>query len=139
MGASSRTKGASGEREFAGLLHDHLGVRLVRNLEQSRSGGHDLITHPDEAGPVADMLRRYAIEVKRYSKPTDSLIARWWRQAEQQAQEVGALPCLAYRGNRAAWRVVVPLAALMDTITDDGLTYAATLGLEGFCALVREG
>ena len=52
-GAGSRRKGASGEREFAAALDDLLGIRLTRNLEQSRGGGHDLELPEDSAGPVA--------------------------------------------------------------------------------------
>ena len=46
MSINSRQKGAGAEREFAGLVHDWSGVSLIRNLKQTRSGGHDLIVHP---------------------------------------------------------------------------------------------
>ncbi|MEI7996936.1 MAG: hypothetical protein WCH01_18740 [Methylococcaceae bacterium] len=59
---------------------------MIRNLEQSRSGGHDLVVHPDEARQVADSFRALAIECKRYGKVTPSLIKRWWQQAREQAQ-----------------------------------------------------
>ena len=67
---NSRTKRAAGEREFASQIHDELGITLKRNLEQSRSGGHDLIA----AGscPTAQHLNQFAIEVKRYQSATDS-------------------------------------------------------------------
>lgn len=82
MSINSRAKGASAEREFAGLIHDWSGVRLIRNLEQTRSGGHDLIVHPDEVGSVADSFRKLAIECKRYQAATDAQIQKWWAQAE---------------------------------------------------------
>lgn len=36
---NSRTKGATAEREFSTIIHEWSGIRLIRNLEQSRSGG----------------------------------------------------------------------------------------------------
>ena len=39
MGRMQRSKGSAGERELARLIDEHLGIRLVRNLEQSRRGG----------------------------------------------------------------------------------------------------
>jgi Holliday junction resolvase len=77
---NSRAKGASAERELARVIHEHLGVRMVRNLEQYRQGGHDLVPHPDETGPVAAALARYAIEAKRYARgkaaPHERLVDR---------------------------------------------------------------
>jgi hypothetical protein len=70
---NGRNKGASSEREFCKLVYEWSGVRLIRNLEQSRSGGHDLIVHGDEVGQVADSFRTLAIECKRYRKVTPEL------------------------------------------------------------------
>ncbi len=104
---NSRNKGASGEREFAGLIHDQLGIRLVRNLEQTRNGGHDLIIHPDDQSMAADRLNRFAIEVKRYAQTTPALIASWWKQAREQAETIQKTPALAYRANRCHWVVLM--------------------------------
>ncbi|MEQ1638799.1 MAG: hypothetical protein ABL903_19240 [Methylococcales bacterium] len=81
MPINSRTKGAAAEREFSNLINDHAGIKLIRNLEQSRSGGHDLVVHPEESGIVADGFRTLAIECKRYSSVTPGLISLWWMQA----------------------------------------------------------
>ena len=86
MTINSRTKGANSELEISSIIYQLSGVRLIRNLEQSRSGGFDLIVHPDEAGQVADLFRALAIECKRYGKVTPSLIKKWWQQAREQAQ-----------------------------------------------------
>jgi hypothetical protein len=51
---NSRGKGASSEREFCNIIQQWSGIRLIRNLEQSRSGGFDLVVHGDETGQVAD-------------------------------------------------------------------------------------
>ena len=138
MRINSRSKGAAGEREFAGVIDDHLGIRLIRNLEQSRSGGHDLVIHPDESGPVVDVIEKLAIEVKRYGKVTDGLLNGWWKQAEAQAQAIGKVPALAYRGNREAWRVVLPLSWIVPSVRDSGYQYTITMGIDGFTTLIRE-
>lgn len=136
---NSRTKGASAERELAGLIADELGVRLIRNLEQSRSGGHDLMVHPDETGPVASYLARYALEAKRYARATPALLKGWWTQAELQAEQCGLMPALAYRADRAAWRIVLPLSELVRELPRwPGLAFTAELSIDAFCALARE-
>ncbi len=93
MTINSRQKGAGGEREFSRVLFDHLGVRLERNLEQSRAGGHDLLV--TGSCPVSRALDKFAVEVKRYSSITPALIRRWWEQAEAQARRADKTPCLA--------------------------------------------
>ena len=84
MTINSRNKGASAELEFSNIVYQWSGIRLIRKLEQSRSGGHDLIVHADEVGQVADSFRSLAIEIKRHSKVTPGLIKTWWQQAQQQ-------------------------------------------------------
>ncbi len=137
---NSRAKGANAEREFAGLVHEELGVRLVRNLEQSRRGGHDLTLHPDESSPVASWLARYAFECKRHSRATPALIKGWWVQTCNQAERCGLLPALAYREDRASWRVVLPLCCLRPDLPAWGyrLEYTAELSVPAFAALARE-
>lgn len=100
---NSRKKGAAAERELARVIHDHLGVRLVRNLEQSRRGGHDLIPYPDQGGPVAVSLARYAIEAKRYSRTTPHLLRGWWAQTCVQAERVGLTHATDRTGWTGAW------------------------------------
>jgi len=139
MSINSRQKGAGAEREFAGLIHDWSGVRLIRNLEQTRSGGHDLIVHPNEVGSVADSIRKLAIECKRYQTATDAQIQKWWAQAVLQADQAGLKPVLAYRANRSPWRVVVPLVHVNPSLSQNSqLTYIATLSIEGFCHTLSE-
>lgn len=110
MSINSRTKDAAGERDFAQALLDELGVKLERNLQQARNGGHDLIVVGN--CPIAQRLNRYAIEVKRYRQPTDGLISDWWHQACQQAKEINRTPLVAFRGDRQPWRIIVPLGEL---------------------------
>ena len=140
-GAGSRRKGASGEREFAAAVDGLLGIKLTRNLEQSRQGGHDLIAPPSAAGPVAEALAAMAIEIKRYATCPPGSLAQWWAQTTRQADAAGLWPVLAYRGDRQQWRVRLPLAALRPDIfpywPDADLT--ADLHLTAFCSLIREG
>jgi len=92
----ARNKGASAEREVIKLLEplvrDFGEGKLFRNLEQTRSGGHDIIG-----------LDWLALEVKR--QETLSLDA-WWQQTVQQAGE-SRVPVLIYRQSRQPWRVVM--------------------------------
>ena len=108
MSINSREKGVGAEREFSRLVHDLTGVKLARNLEQSRSGGHDLDAVGDD--PSAQSLNRFAIEVKRYGKVTPAMLAAFWLQAQEQAVLAKKVPALAYRADRHEWRVILPLA-----------------------------
>ena len=94
---NSRTKGASAEREVIKLLEDVVrengGGMLKRNLEQWRSGGHDVIG-----------LDWLAIEIKRCET---LLIETWWSQTLEQAARTGGEPVLIYRQSRKPWSVIM--------------------------------
>jgi hypothetical protein len=138
MTINSRAKGASSEREFSNLVYQWSGIRLIRNLEQSRSGGFDLIVHVDEVGQVADSFRTLAIECKRYSKVTPGLIKTWWQQARNQAEPNGLTPVLAYRANRCDWQVITPLHVINRTLSRNlGLESTAVLSVIGFCGVLN--
>lgn len=97
MTFGAKQKGANGERELAELLMmwaQEVGVELdlLRNLEQVRSGGHDLIGLPG-----------LATECKRVEVLA---VAEWWRQTVSQAERAGARPFLCYRQNRKRWKFV---------------------------------
>ena len=139
-GNHSRRKGSGAELELARLVLDHLGVRLIRRLDQPRAGGHDLEVHPDETGPVAAQIARYALEVKRASTASPAMVASWWRQAAAQATAASRVPCLAYRVDRQGWAFMVPLKELnraMPNHLTDSADYCATLSLQGWAALIR--
>lgn len=91
-----RDKGQRGEREFLGLLSDHLEleVGLTRNLSQTRGGGADCIELPG-----------YSIEIKNCATVT---LTQWWKQAIRQAQLSQSIPVLAYKVPRKGWLVVAP-------------------------------
>lgn len=94
----AKSKGAEGERELAALLARIAGaagvpdLQLTRNLEQTRSGGHDLLGLEDFG---------MAVEVKRVEVVD---LKSWWRQATRQADAVQCTPVLAWRQNRKPWR-----------------------------------
>ncbi len=136
---NSRTKGAGAEREVAGIIQEYAGVKLVRNLEQTRSGGHDLIVHSDESGCVADAFRTLAIECKRYSSVTPGLIKRWWLQAVAQAEPLQLHPVLIYRADRQDWQAVAPLNLINPSLTNsNGFEYTATITIPALCHVIRD-
>jgi len=93
----AKAKGATAERELAAILTAWataagIPIDLMRNLEQTRSGGHDLVgTEP----------YGIAIEVKRVEALA---MPAWWRQATRQAAAANCAPVLAWRQNRKPWR-----------------------------------
>ncbi|MCW7556508.1 hypothetical protein NX722_28500 [Endozoicomonas gorgoniicola] len=105
MSINSRNKGAAGEREFCRELEVLTGIRLIRNLEQSRSGGYDLI--PEDKA-VQDSWP-WALEIKRYASVSDAKVQGWLNQAVEQAESAGKQPVLAYRADRQDWNIVLPV------------------------------
>ena len=89
---NSRTKGASAERELFKIVGDMLGIKVERNLEQTRDGGADTI------------VGEWALEVKRQEILH---IDDWWEQTTRQATIAYKQPMLIYRKSRQPWRVRV--------------------------------
>lgn len=139
MGKMSRTKGQSGEREFAGLLFDHLGIEVKRHLEQSRSGGHDLVVTDPGSCRITEAFDLFAVEVKRHKTASQGLIASWWLQAVEQANRAEKIPALAYRADRQQWQIALPLYAISSGLSQsDSYESTAALSLSGFCGVIRE-
>jgi Holliday junction resolvase len=123
---NSRNKGASVEREFIGLAYEYGGLRLRRNLEQCRSGGHDI-----------DGLPGWAVEVKgRALTPVSSDIWAMITQARVQAQRVGARPVLALKVNRRGWFCYVDAADLWPDWYSPGASWVV-FGIDDFFILVK--
>ena len=93
MGAASRTKGASFEREVGNALHEELGIRFERDLEQYRKSDRGDLIPRDPAFP-------FLIECKRRSKGFACETA-WRRQATAAAQAAGKIPASSGRSGRA--------------------------------------
>ena len=130
MGSRSRDKGARGEREFCSRLASQLGVKcLQRNLEQSRSGGHDLTTDLTagkcscETRRILRRLNQLAIEVKRHARAKPADIAQWWQQACRQAGRIKRKPMLAYREDYGRWQCMLPASTIMPLIDPLGAVH----------------
>jgi hypothetical protein len=136
---NSRAKGSAGEREFAGKISELLNVQLVRKLDQTRGGGHDLELAKNQNGPLVDAVGRFAFECKRYGVVTEGKIGEWWKQAVEQAEKAELIPALAYRENHGSWKIVLPLNTLCPTIPFRPEVWATTeLPVEAFALFVRE-
>lgn len=116
MPLNSRSKGAGAERELGKILAQATGAEWLRNLEQTRDGGPDLISADFPA---------VALEVKRCEKIT---LSKWLAQATRQAKP-HQTPALAYRQSRKPWVFILPLAALADGAPPAAL---CQLDLDGF-------
>ena len=120
---SSRRKGKRAELEVAALLRDLLGAAVVRNLTQTRDGGHDLPGCPDGRprssaprgrGSSNGGSRRWIKQTGRNRRSSIALTGgigvRWWRSRT---------PGRASRARLVTWTLET--------------------SLEVFAALVREG
>ncbi|MCT5858414.1 hypothetical protein LZN24_32970 [Pseudomonas aeruginosa] len=124
---NSRAKGARVELDFAKLCFEHLGIKVERNLEQSRSGGHDL-----------SGLDGWALEIKaRANVPGRKELLGMWTQTLDQAQRAKLKPVVAVKVNRPGWTVYVDLADLSDAWVP--CKSWAAIEPEDFFQLVREG
>lgn len=97
---NGRNKGASGEREAADWLKAHfkLEVKPQRNLEQVRSGGHDIEGFPP-----------FAFEVKRCETLS---LKNWWVQVVNSLTEEYCVPVVMYRQNRKPWKFLISATAI---------------------------
>lgn len=98
MTLRSLQKGKRRERECLNMLTELLAeaglkVELHRNLQQCDKGGADCLDLPG-----------VALEIK--AQETLQLPS-FWRQARSQAEQVEAIPVLAYRQNRRQWIFMV--------------------------------
>lgn len=133
MGATSRTKGAAGEREVAAMLFDELGLRFSRDLRQTQQRELGDLVCEDAAFP-------FTLEVKRYASGWDCRDA-WEAQAQTAAHKAGKHPAVAFRFDRQEWRVRIWTDALAEAL---GAFCAAStaphldMSLEGFAWVCRE-
>lgn len=129
MSKKSRTKGKTGEREIAALLHDLTGCEVRRRVRQ-HDGDSDL-----------EGLPGWCVEVKRHAKATRADLARWWTQTVTQAGRDGGKPVLFYRqdrdGLRAVWSVAEGLAIAQAGMWQ-GYQWTAEGTPEAWAAVFRE-
>ena len=128
---NGRNKGASFEREIGGLLHDELGIKFKRDLEQYRAADHGDLLADDPAFP-------FVIECKRYANGTGCKPA-WWQQAKAAASAVGKMPCVIYKYDRRDIRCVIELTALYQMIGSSFESeHQIELTLDALCYVARE-
>lgn len=139
MSKKSLLKGKAGEREFCKELSKLVGISvLTRNLEQPRSGGHDLKMKGVEIDKEHAFVRRldeFSIEIKRYKTCCHSDISSWWRQASDQANRIGKNPMLAYRLDHQSWKCLVHIGNFETT----DVRGCITMEIELFADLLRNG
>lgn len=136
MSNKSLNKGKAGEREFCMTLSSLTGLQLERNLEQTRSGGHDIsLASGNSHNEVTRQINKFAIEVKRYARAQPGDISRWWKQAVQQADRVNRLPMLAYRLDRERWQCMVHIGRCR---TED-MTGCIRMDISLFAELLKNG
>lgn len=132
MSNSQRLKGQRGERQVASIIHEHLGIRLKRNLSQTQNGGHDLVDETGDDFP-------WAIEVKDHATVTNGLVNDWWEQTLRQANHVAKLPVLVYKHGRGpqAWKAMMDATHVAPHLfPKDGNTF--TMALTTWCQIARE-
>lgn len=131
MGATSRNKGSSAEREVADKLFSELGIRFQRNLEQVRDSGHgDLVADTDDFP--------FTIEVKR-RKVAHQPQPGWEAQVFEAARKSRLHPALIYRGDRMPWRVRIYADAVAEAFGSTGVsTRWFETDLQGFAWVARE-
>lgn len=127
----AKAKGSKGEYDAINLLQPIVNrvygeegltpPTLKRNLEQTRSGGCDLVG-----------LDWLALEVKR--QETLNLNA-WWQQTITSAKQIGAEPVLMYRQNNKPWRI--RMIGLL-TPSDESIRVIADISLEAFLIYVEK-
>lgn len=109
------------------MCADHIGVSVHRNLEQTRSGGHDISGLPG-----------WAPEIKaRKAYPTPSELGEMWEQCTRQAQNAGLKPVLVVKVDRRGWQIYIRGSDLVPDILDE--FEPVMLSITGWFAVYRAG
>lgn len=104
--AKAQRKGKQGEREFNSIINTLLGKISVRRKECGlpRLNINSVSAVHDNDADIQS-IPGLAIEVKRQETLA---INTWWNQTVRQADNLGAIPVLAYRQNRSKWKILLP-------------------------------
>ena len=102
-GRANRNRGNAYEREIVGILREHLGIEVKRNLSQTRDSGADIL------------LDRYVIECKRRAKIA---VYEWMDQAEEACQ-IGQRPIVVCRGDGKPSLVIMNLADFLPLLGNE--------------------
>ena len=108
----SRQKGAAFERSICKLTEESFGISVQRNLEQTRSGGGDIMLNP------------FLVECKRYAQQGSNWFKDdWWEQVKRASQNE-FIPILVYKYDRQPIRVVLPLVAVNPDFEPDNFGFS---------------
>ena len=95
-----RKKGAAAELEWLHRFQPFFIPELKRNLEQTRSGGHDITG-----------CEPWVVEVKRVEDTCQGNKNSWWRQARASVKDYNTeIPVVSFRPSRKPWRFLVPVS-----------------------------
>ncbi len=103
MGAASRRKGASAEREVAQIIESVTGARMRRKLTQYQQSG-DCDLEPVDAA-AEKLFAAHYLEIKRRNQMSTCDRDRWWKDLVVSAAAQQLEPVLIFRGDRESWRV----------------------------------
>lgn len=125
---NSRAKGRSFELQIAKILHDELGCKFYRDLEQYRSVDRgDLITD--------DLDFPFIVECKAY-KSGNKCDPDWQRQASRAAIAASKMPVVIYKFNYRDITCSVPMEVINPAYAKCG--FWADISMDAFCYLARE-
>ena len=130
---NSRNKGLRFELQVAHLIEDELGIKLYRDLEQTRTADHGDLISSDPSWP-------FVIECKRYAKgylPKDGKDS-WWKQVCTASNLVRKIPILVYKFDRLPIRVRVPISFVQLLKGEHDFRYYTDMDFPTFCYLARE-
>ena len=130
---NSRNKGLRFELQVAHLIDDELGIKLYRDLEQTRTADHGDLISSDPSWP-------FVIECKRYAKgylPKDGKDS-WWKQVCTASNLVRKIPILVYKFDRLPIRVRVPISFVQLLKGEHDWRYYTDMDFPTFCYLARE-
>jgi len=130
---NSRNKGLRFELQVAHLIEDELGIKLYRDLEQTRTADHGDLISSDPSWP-------FVIECKRYAKgylPKDGKDS-WWKQVCTASNLVRKIPILVYKFDRLPIRVRVPISFVQLLKGEHDWRYYTDMDFPTFCYLARE-
>lgn len=124
MGAMSRRKGQSYEREIHADLSAELGFIVRRNASPMARKGD----------PDGTEIPKWAVEAKRCEREE---LATWWLQTIEQAKKLGRRPVLFFRANRQKTRACMSLRDFNDALFPDDSRYAI-VDFQTACYVIRE-
>ena len=107
-GKSARNKGSVGEREVARILEDCLGLKVSRQLSQTRDGGCDL--------KIRCARKTFNIEVKRCERIQ---AYKFFDQAEKSCSG-GEIPIVIFRSNGKGWLFIGDISLLIYVLREEG-------------------